>query len=444
LVIAVCHLPLHQSADTDTAQIETDGSALLTIRAEKPSMCDVRVGESYFRLFVVPGDTTTVYTAIDKVSNRITPVQFEGSTRVMNEYYQAKAKSFGYQDTRMPLNAAVTSKSTYQQIGRQVDSVLAREAAFLEACPMALPGWFRNLEKANITYIGPVFKVDNGYYNQQFKIFRDSLPVGYYERLASLPPNDPAALYSDFYLWYVNRYLWISQPGLGAKAASLGKEARSKYLFSQYVPMAINKLEGSVRDVYLTQQLLSLIPADGSDWSYADSALIANRRYFADSGYYDYLNKVLAARSQANGSGYLKRGSAAPDFRLPDKKGQLRSLRDYKGEVVYVNFWATWCKPCLAAFPAEKQLQQQFKGQRVTFINICIGDKKEKWQQALDKYQLQGVNLFANPGETATLKKQYDVQSIPHYMLIDMEGKIRETSANGPAAAADQIKALLQ
>ncbi|MEJ7660536.1 MAG: TlpA disulfide reductase family protein [Hymenobacter sp.] len=66
----------------------------------------------------------------------------------------------------------------------------------------------------------------------------------------------------------------------------------------------------------------------------------------------------------------LATGRPAPDFTLPDASGRPVALRSLRGKVVYLDFWATWCAPCLAEMPASRALRQRFAGRDVVFLYV--------------------------------------------------------------------------
>ncbi|RZK40433.1 MAG: TlpA family protein disulfide reductase, partial [Hymenobacter sp.] len=86
----------------------------------------------------------------------------------------------------------------------------------------------------------------------------------------------------------------------------------------------------------------------------------------------------------------LVKGQPGPDFRLMDTSGRAVALRDLRGKVVYLDFWYSGCRPCLAEAPAAAKLKQQFAGQEVVFVYISIETNVDGWRQAIEKNSLAG------------------------------------------------------
>jgi thiol-disulfide isomerase/thioredoxin len=111
-----------------------------------------------------------------------------------------------------------------------------------------------------------------------------------------------------------------------------------------------------------------------------------------------------------------------PAFSLPDVQDRERSLADYRGKVVLVNFWASWCAPCVYEMPALMRLQQRLQDQPFQILALNVGEKKYR----VSKF----VNLirFDLPVLLDTSKEVFDawgLETLPTSFLIDAEGRVR-------------------
>ncbi|MBC5994102.1 TlpA family protein disulfide reductase [Pontibacter cellulosilyticus] len=114
-------------------------------------------------------------------------------------------------------------------------------------------------------------------------------------------------------------------------------------------------------------------------------------------------------------------GSPAPDFQLKDVNGAAVSLSDFKGKLVYLNFWSTICGLCMVEMPNMQQLTEQLKGKNVVFLNVGLDEDEAKWKITVTGRKLQGVHLYLK-GMDAELVKRYNLKDIPAYFMIDEEG----------------------
>ena len=122
-------------------------------------------------------------------------------------------------------------------------------------------------------------------------------------------------------------------------------------------------------------------------------------------------------------------GNNAIDFSYPDIDGKVHSLSDYKGKVVVVDVWATWCGPCVKEMPFFKKLKDEFEGKEVVFMGVSVDENKFKWEAYMKKQGLTGVQLWGNSG----IRKSYQIKGIPRFMLFDKAGKIITVEAPRPS-----------
>ncbi|QOJ01562.1 MAG: TlpA family protein disulfide reductase [Phycisphaeraceae bacterium] len=132
-------------------------------------------------------------------------------------------------------------------------------------------------------------------------------------------------------------------------------------------------------------------------------------------------------------------GREAPDFRAKDLDGVEYSLNDLRGRVVVVDFWATWCAPCVKGMPALQRLQEEFAGEAVTVIgaNMDKGAAPEKLRGWLEKRSITFRQALGAEGFAGS----YAVKGIPHLVLIDAEGVVRDVKIGLKPGEGEELKA---
>jgi thiol-disulfide isomerase/thioredoxin len=147
-----------------------------------------------------------------------------------------------------------------------------------------------------------------------------------------------------------------------------------------------------------------------------------------DSDYIKEFQKTYALKL------LLAPGKPAPEFTCADADSNLVSLKDLRGKLVYIDFWATWCGPCRLEAPHYVKLQKEYKGKDVTFVSISIDEDKNSWLKSVQEEKSECISLIANSGWNSDVSKAYQIQGIPTFVLIDKDGKIITCSAPRPSS----------
>lgn len=110
----------------------------------------------------------------------------------------------------------------------------------------------------------------------------------------------------------------------------------------------------------------------------------------------------------------------APDFTLEDLSGKLISLKELRGKVVFLNFWATWCVPCRQEMPTMEKLHREFTKQGLEVIAVNLRESKEDVRKFFDELGLTFTALLDRDGEVSN---EYGVWSIPLSYFINRKGE---------------------
>ena len=183
--------------------------------------------------------------------------------------------------------------------------------------------------------------------------------------------------------------------------------------------LAMEKLEGRVLYWYLAHQLIN-------GFERGEDLAVPQRRwgeFQAANPYPEFAEAVQAALDKAL---KLQPGHQAPEFTLHDLYGQPVSLSQFKGQVVLLDFWASWCGPCITNLPDLRRLKKEAADLPVVFLNLSLDRDEAAWRQAIDKYEIRGVHVRAEGGWDADVADSYQVRAIPSYYLVDSQGLIVE------------------
>ena len=223
----------------------------------------------------------------------------------------------------------------------------------------------------------------------------------------------------------------IDLSGLGLSEATLAqldsiykhKRRRIIWDFPQRYDLAKEKLEGGVLYWFLAGVLI-----DGFEKG-REAFALAHRRWedFQQiSPHSEYTGAVQAALDEAlKPQPGLQPGQPAPEFTLHDLDGQPVSLSQFEGQVVLLDFWASWCEPCISDLPKLREIKKKTADWPVVFVNVSLDEDEEAWREAVDEHEIKGIHVRAD-SFASDVAKSYQIDGIPLYYLVDSQGLVVE------------------
>jgi peroxiredoxin len=152
-----------------------------------------------------------------------------------------------------------------------------------------------------------------------------------------------------------------------------------------------------------------------------------------------------ALPAQAANSPSVVLRAPAPDFTLHAADGHNLRLQELRGQVVLVNFWATWCGPCREEMPQLNRLYEKYRGSGFTLLGVSVDDDANN---AVAVARRLGVSFPVLLDTDKTVSKLYDLATMPSTVLIDRDGRVRYLNrgyhAGVQAEYDEQIRALLK
>lgn len=193
-----------------------------------------------------------------------------------------------------------------------------------------------------------------------------------------------------------------------------------------------NLLSGSTKDVYLSRFMTRLIKSPDSIYNplYKKYDLLVNNEKMKKS--------VIDRRNDY----------ASPTSNLIASGNKVISiteiLKKYKGKIVYIDFWASWCIPCRAQMPNAAILKEKLKGKDIAFLYFGYNDKERAWLKARDQLNIEGDHYFLTEKAVMEADMLFGINGIPHYVIINKDGKIINKQASSPGEVYQELFNLLR
>ena len=198
--------------------------------------------------------------------------------------------------------------------------------------------------------------------------------------------------------------------------------------FYESIDTVIKKFNGLARDILLTNKYV-----------------LACKKYQLSDNYYKYiLENITDANFKVileddNEKYYAKlnfdfQSKGNDVITLNDRKGSIDGLlASHKGKIIFLDFWASWCKPCLENMRHSQLLEQYYKSKNIVFLYISIDQNLRKWKvSSLSNIRTNGNSFKLVDFNKSEFVKKYKIIGIPHYMIIDKSGIIINDNAPSP------------
>lgn len=269
--------------------------------------------------------------------------------------------------------------------------------------------------------------------------------------LSSYNPNDEKHLYNDSILKSVSREINLDDEALmQLEEYKLLAIVHYSSIMGSFVYSKV-KIENSDNDNAIAFDLSMFETFKIIDAGFGCNEFKDYLKYSFLSMYLPYLDKVMLDSTcsyflqNCKNQKYIDNvkaykihkkesltGKKAPDFSCEDINGKKYSLYDFKGKYIYIDFWATWCRPCREETPSMKALYDKYKeNKNIVIISLSIDKNKEEWKKVVKEENMNWLQLHAPPD--SKLLAEYQVNGIPKFVFIDKEGKIINPDSPRPS-----------
>lgn len=280
---------------------------------------------------------------------------------------------------------------------------------------------FIEIQNASLRYSLAAFKLAQGIQNE----IKDT---AHYSFLRNIDIEKEEYMEIPEYRWFMESYLHV-QTNKNLTEESTEEECLDSILSS------IDKLKSQkIREYFIFDRIYPMVEGD---------ALQNEGKYIQYFKWYNTNPKYVKAMQQlVSQKDRFGAGKPAPDFSLLDLSGKSVSLKNFKGKYVLIDFWASWCHPCMEELPHFIKLQADYKDKNVAFLAVSLDQDKEVWKELVKGKPLDHV--YAENGtdpNVVNIGISYQVTAIPLTVLIDTKGNFIDH--NAPVPSSKEIRSVL-
>ncbi|GAA4341262.1 TlpA disulfide reductase family protein [Mucilaginibacter gynuensis] len=427
------------------AKINNDGTYKIAIYKIGTEDIYIEYNDDLETIIVSPGDRIQVNFDAGDLEKSLT---FKGDDARINADLKAFEAAFDKENTRL-YGAEGNSRFKVQQASekdngpeahkKMLTARLIKDEAFLKAYAKqhklspAFTRWEANTLKCEYysnlfryTWLHPMY---NKTKQEDFKI-----PDSYFSFIKDVPLKDPALSESSNYNYFLGDY----RRHIRQKA--FGNSAKVDSMLIRFA-----KEPAFAADIMISNELFQMIDAkyvkEAGEYIELYKKLTKYKaiRDYLVQYYTEALNKLNSYKLPANAQ-----INTTPQTEADSVFNKLVSR--YANKVVYVDIWATWCGPCRAEMPNSAALREKYKGKDVVFLYLGVQSEEKTWKALIAELDIQGEHFLLNKNEFAAVSEKFQVNGIPHYMLVNKKGQVFDGNAKRPGdeKLAPEIDQLLE
>lgn len=216
------------------------------------------------------------------------------------------------------------------------------------------------------------------------------------------------------------------------KKEELGKkfEEEVSILRDEYIKLADNAQEANLS--LIKENLSSVVSADKFT-RYFSKLKLEDAREITNSftGEAADCESIIKLKERIAIIDNVAVGKPAPDFKLASPSGEMISPSMFKGKVLIIDFWASWCGPCRGENPNVVKMYKKFHEKGLEILSVSLDDNKDKWTKAIAEDGLIWNHVSDLKGWNSEAAKLYGVTGIPHIVLLDKDGIIIAKNLRG-------------
>ena len=401
----------------------TDETGCFTYKAEltEPVYLLLNIDGELFTIYFRPHDHLNFYSNIKELTANI---RYSGSSAVYNNYL-IKQQNANQKFQNSILNLFIYNQQNALRLIDSVKDIQHSKLNILKQNFGNIDLYFAEMEKKRIDYNWAYNRLLFSFFHKAYapKI-STQLDPDFFAFLNVISPNDSSSLSLKSYREFLDAYYYYQ-----LKLFEINKDTIQSMLQYRY---------SNLPQVFTSEKVKNFMAFD-----IARTNIVSNGVKDVDE--IDSLMKIYCSHSpfrqfivnQFAKWNHLRKGKIANDFTFISTNGDSVKLSHFKGKYIYIDVWASWCKPCMEEVPALQKLQEKYSHKNIVFLSISVDQDKLFWSKFIKEKKMNGIQLFA--GRSDMLYNYYLITGIPRFILIDENGRFVESTAPSPRAGADKL-----
>lgn len=417
-------ISVQRFAQLATSKIDEEGNFHLIISSNEAGLYTLEVEQKLsVLLFLAPGDS--LYMEYD-TENEEAGFAFMGDHVNENQYLRNRKKLENELGVNQPMELM---KHEYPIYASKRDSIFDNLSQFLESKKndLILTDIFTKKEEAYLQYkeygLDGMYPSYHGYLTQKSEEEIEYPKEDWKVRQKELPLDKVEYLdIQEYEMVLLNQLESLTMKRIEKDSIEVDETT----FFSTFMDISDSLFQNQrMKDHfghYVAYQLL--------DYKGPVHSEVQTNKFLAQNKTEIYAKSIAQAQSKWES---ISPGKEVPDMKFTDINSEVVKLSDLKGQLVYIDIWATWCGPCIAEHPHWDQLKEDYKDQPIHFLTVSIDDDKSAWEKMIKNKKMDGLQWFAENGWASELAQHFKVNGIPRFLLLDAEGKVLDPSADRPS-----------
>lgn len=400
----------------------TNDSFQIDLELTEPQVITLKYLRRKVYLYVEPYDTLQVKCDAD---NFPASLAFSGKAAINNKIYAAYSKK--YPEEKNQFKMMQYRKGTlYYKVGVDLDSDMRKTS----------PEEFRkrmDAERTEKMATYEAYKAEHGTPSEDFEqymwaevnyswaytLLMYGHAHGHYNKVTpeffffihDVPLMNAKAMGNPKYRSYVKAYINYMR---------MDKYPEEDQFFKQFQIAEASELEGEALSYLKSVVLVAALKKHEN----RDTVIKYYQEYLNTNEHEKYNKIVMDTYQEVN---RYAAGQYAYNFTLKDASGNLVSLNDYRGKTIYIDFWASWCRPCVQKLQAMQEMKTELADQEdIVFIHISFDGKSDEWLAKIQESGFTGVHLNAPESVKSEVAKMYNIKALPEYFIIRPDGTFEQ------------------